>query len=193
MAGQLLNVEFLVEGFGRFIGAIEYDGNEGEGAASFVTVAQGLRKQSSSQALALLFAGNAEPGENRDWQQSPWQLLEFVGRQFAEIDLSSRQRVIAGDVPLVVEEHPSGRKPLLLVLQRILDQPIIDFRNATPELLSWMSALESFKSKAGGERDAVHALPRMMSASFRWAGDSTGTSLRAFQNASCSSAVRVMV
>jgi hypothetical protein len=130
---QLLEVELSVKRLRFFIDAVEDDGDEREGPASFVAIPQGLGEESTAESLALERSIDAQPGQDRDGKPAARQSADCLRREVGEVDLSRGQRVVTRQAVALVEQDASHREVLFLILEGLGRQPVIDLGLAGAE------------------------------------------------------------
>jgi hypothetical protein len=139
-------------------------------------------QQVRAEPLALVVAGDAEPGEHRHRQRAARELLHQIGGQVAEVDLSCGEREEPSDGAVFADEDSGRREVRLLALERLAGKPAIDGRLSRDKRGPRVIAAQPFELEAG--READHHSPRMTRASSRWRSVRRAGSCNACQSAS---------
>src|SRR5271157_354689 len=187
-----LGIPFLIERPQLVTDAVEDHRDERERLAGFMTVEQGLSEQKPTQSLALMGLADSQPGKNRHRQCSAWEVPGQIRRQVAEIDLARGGCIITGDPFRLIDERFRDGEMFRLILERSGREPVVDCLHTRSKCPSRMCTAQCLEPEARRKANSVHTSPRMIAPRCRWASVSRVGRFRAFQKATCSSALRAM-
>jgi hypothetical protein len=147
IARRSYEVEALVEAPGSIVFRVDGKRTNARDLRSFKGTEHRVLENSGAQALSLRICRNGEASEHHDGHGMTGQPLRQALRRVVVLDLTNHKRVVADDLFVAGQSHPSARRACLLALKRVPNQKPIEGLTTTVKRVNIVSTLHRFNTK----------------------------------------------